>query len=257
MTLSGCIEMLFHAEHEDFAARIHAAHAAGLEAVEFWSWRNKDLDAVERALGDTGVALTGFLVDPRCAIVDPVTHPAFLDAVRAGIAAAQRLHARALIVVTGNELSDRPRAAQHAAIVDALRQAAPLAEDTGVSLVLEPLNTVVNHPGYYLASTDEGFGIVDEVGSPGVRLLYDLYHSVMMGEQPSDVLAGRGEMIGHVHIADAPGRHEPGTGRIDWGHCARVLDTSGYRGPVGLEYRPTRNTAETVAATRTLLSAAA
>ena len=240
--------MLFKAEHVDVADRIRAAYAAGLDAVEFWSWRDKPLDAIERTLRDTGMALTGFLVDPRCRIVDPTTHAAFQDSVRESIAIAGRLGAQALIVVTGDEMTDRSRDAQHQAVVNALRGAAPMAEAAGVVLVLEPLNTIVNHPGYFLSSTEEGLGIVEEVGSPAVRLLYDLYHSVVMGEQPAQVLSHRGHLVGHVHIADAPGRHELGTGSIDWTGSLALLRREGYQGPIGLEYRPTGDTNASLAA---------
>ncbi len=250
MVLSGCVEMLFKGEHEAFDARIRAAHAAGLEAVEFWSWRNKDLDAVGRALDQTGVGLTGFLVDPRCAIVNPATHAEFLDNVRESLAVARRLKAGALIVVTGDTIAGRSRAGQHAAVVEVLRRAAPMAEAEGVVLVLEPLNTAKDHVGYFLDSTREGLDIIEEVGSPAVRLLYDLYHSVMMGERPADVLAGRGGLVGHVHVADAPGRHEPGTGEIDWAAALATLTAAGYAGPIGLEFRPTGTTRHALAATR-------
>jgi hydroxypyruvate isomerase len=63
-----------------------------------------------------------------------------------------------------------------------------------------------------------------------------------MGERPAEVLAGRGHLVAHVHVADAPGRHEPGTGRIDWAACIGTLRAEGYAGPIGLEYRPSGDT---------------
>lgn len=251
--LSGCVETLFAAEIESVAERLAASQRSGLQAVEFWSWRNKDLDDIARALGETGLGLTGFLVDPRQAIVDPATHADFLASVRESVAVARRLGAASLIVVTGNDNPGVPRAVQHAAVVSALRQAAPIAEDAGVQLVLEPLNAVVNHPGYYLTSTLEGLDMVEEVDSPAVRLLYDLYHSVIMGEQPAQVLASRGHLIGHVHLADAPGRHEPGTGHIDFPACLRVIAEAGYSGPIGLEFWPIGQTDAAITATRSQL----
>ena len=131
----------------------------------------------------------------------------------------------------------------------ALKQAAPVAADAGLVLLLEPLNTRLDHPGYFLDSTSEGLDIVEEVDSPAVRLLYDLYHATMMGETAGP-LDGRGHLIGHLHVADAPGRHEPGTGSIDWPARLRDVERSGYRGMVGLEYRPARGTQEGLAATR-------
>jgi hydroxypyruvate isomerase len=251
--LSGCIEMLFKAEHDAVDARIRAAGDAGLDAVEFWSWRNKPLDAVARALRESGLSLSAFSCEPRCAIVDPATHGAFLDAVRESVAAASRLGAPTLIVLTGDELADRSRGQQHEAIITALKRAAPIAADAGVVLALEPLNTRVDHAGYYLSSTAEGLDIVEAVGSTAVRLLYDVYHSAVMGERAAEVLAGRGHLVHHVHLADTPGRHEPGSGRIDWHGCMAALRAEGYTGPIGLEYRPSGDTVASLRLARSCL----
>ena len=253
MKLSGCVEMLFKTEHDAIDARIHAARDAGLDAVEFWSWRNKPLDAVENALRETGVSLAAFSVEPRCAIVDSATHAGFVDAVRESVSMAQRLGAPTLIVLTGDELRDRGRDEQHRAVAAALRLAAPIAADAGVALALEPLNTRVDHAGYFLSGTAEGLDIVEAVGSSAVRLLYDLYHSAVMGERTAEVLAGRGHLIGHVHVADAPGRHQPGSGSIDWPTSLAALRAEGYAGPIGLEYRPTGDTVASLRQTRSCL----
>src|SRR4051812_47632524 len=99
MELSGCIESLFMREHDAVDARIRACAAAGLDAVEFWLWRDKDLDKIERALGDTGLALTLFSAEPRSPIVDPATHSAFLAGLRESATVARRLKAPALCVL--------------------------------------------------------------------------------------------------------------------------------------------------------------
>jgi hydroxypyruvate isomerase len=254
MQLSGCIEMLFKSEFEDFPARIRACRDAGLDGVEFWRWRGKDLDGIATALSETGLPVTAFSVEPSGHIVDPGTHAEFLRGVRGSITVAQRLGARTLIVLGGNALDGVPRAAQRAAIVAALRAAAPLAEAAGITLVLEPLNTVLDHVGQFLDRTPDGLDIVAEVGSSAVRLLYDAYHSAMMDEDPATVLAGRGALISHVHAADRPGRHEPGSGTIDWRALVATLRAVGYAGPVGLEYRPTGRTETSLRAARPLLA---
>jgi len=253
MRLSGCVESLFLREHGDVAARMRACAAAGLEAVEFWLWRDKDLGAIERALGETGLALSGFCVEPRLPIVDPATHRDWLAGVRESLAVAQRLGAPALIVLSGDEIPGVARGAQHDAVVAALKAAAPLAEAAGVRLLLEPLNIAFDHVGYYLHSTAEGLDIVQEVGSPGVGLLFDIYHSAMMGERQEEVLAGRGHLVGHVHVADVPGRAEPGSGTVDWGARMRGLRAMGYAGAVGLEFWPTGGTVEALRRTRAVL----
>jgi hydroxypyruvate isomerase len=229
-----------------FADRVRATAEAGLDAVEFWHWSNKDLDSIAAALKDTGLPLAGILCEPITQITDPATHVAFLDAVRTSATIARYLHAPVIIAQAGNDRSQVPRPEQHAALVTILKQAADVLAGTGVVLALEPLNDRIDHPGYFLTSTAEGLDIVDEVGRPEVRLLYDIYHSAMMGERTEDVLAGRVDRVVHVHLADTPGRGEPGSGDMDWQHRVGWLEANGYRGFVGLEYRPTAGTLESL-----------
>jgi hydroxypyruvate isomerase len=158
-------------------------------------------------------------------------------------------------VVSGDTLPDVPRAGQRDAIVQALQRAAPIAAAAGVRLVLEPLNTIVDHKGYFLDSTSEAIEIIRRVDHPAVRLLYDLYHSIVMGEPPGEVLAGCGDLIGHVHIADVPGRHEPGSGTIDWGKQLTALRDVDYGGLLGLEFMPLQDTVSSLTFIRGLLTA--
>lgn len=225
-----------------FPDRIRAAKAAGMAAVEFWHWSNKDLVAVKTALVDTGLPLSGILCEPISRITDPAQHAVFLDGVRASLAAARKLGAAVLIAQAGDDRPGIPREAQHAALVKVFREAATLLEGSGVVIAIEPLNDRVDHPGYYLTSTVEGLDIVDEVDRPEVRLLYDIYHSAMMGEHTEDVLDGRVDRIAHVHLADTQGRGQPGSGTMDWAARIDWLESHGYGGFIGLEYRPTIGT---------------
>jgi hydroxypyruvate isomerase len=245
MRYSACIELLFRPEAPDFAARIHAARSAGLDAVEFWSWSGKDLDAVATALRDTGLPLAGILCEPIANITNPATHDFFLAGVKASLAAARRLGTGLMIAQGGNTVAGASRASQHRALVECLSRAAEIVAGSGVVIALEPLNDRVDHPGYFVTSTTEGLDIVDEVGRPEIRLLYDIYHAAVMGE-PIDLLAGRVDRVAHVHLADAPGRHEPGTGRMDWQARLDWLAGQGYAGFVGLEYTPAGSTAESL-----------
>jgi hydroxypyruvate isomerase len=261
MELSGCVESLFIQEHRGVDERIRACADAGLDAVEFWLWRDKDLDKIERALGDTGLRLTLFSVEPRSPIVEPASHGEFLAGVRESVKVAKRLKASALCVLAddrgvggGNELrAGVTRKAQHEAVVAALKRAAPIADDAGLTLLVEPLNSVVDHQGYFLDRTPEGLDIIEEVDHPAVALLYDLYHSTMMGERLDTVLGGRGRLVGYVHVADAPGRREPGSGTIDWPASLMTLKAIGYGGAIGLEYWPTGATRDSIERTREVL----
>jgi len=151
-----------------------------------------------------------------------------------------------LIAQTG-DLLETPREAQRQALLDCLGRAADQLAGAGVVLAIEPLNTRVDHVGYFLDSTVEGLDIVDELGRPEVKIVYDIYHAAVMGEEIAPVLQGRLGSVAHVHLADLPGRGEPGSGGLDWQARLAWLRQAGYDGFVGLEYRPTQGTLATLA----------
>jgi hydroxypyruvate isomerase len=244
MGWSACIEMLF-ADEPVFAHRIRAAKAQRFDAVEFWQWSNKDLDAVAAALAETGLPLAGILCEPIANLTNAATHGFFLAGVEASLGAAKRLGAPLMIAQAGNVVAGASRPAQHAALVDGLKRAADIVAGSGVIVALEPLNDRVDHPGYFLTSTTEGLDVIDEVGRPEIRLLYDIYHAAVMGEA-IELLDGRLDRVAHVHLADAPGRHEPGSGQMDWQARLDWLAAHGYAGLVGLEYRPSAGTVDSL-----------
>lgn len=244
--LSACVEWLFAEAGPELPERIRAAAAAGLPAVEFWTWEGRDLDAIAAALDETGVALSGFLANPSASLVDRAAHPAAVAEVAAAVEVAARLGCRTLIVVAGDAIAGLDVATQRAALVDGLRACAAAAAPHAVTLALEPLNSRVDHVGTFLDTTRAGLDVVDEVDDAHVRLLLDLYHALVMGEDGPAEARGRGDRIAHVHVADAPGRHEPGTGTADWPRTLASLAALGYAGRIGLEYVPTRPTAATL-----------
>lgn len=253
MKLSACIEWQFAEGNEGLGDRIRAAHAAGLEHAEFHLWRDKDMAGVAEALAETGVTLTGFCVDPRRSIVDPAQHEEFLGAVRDTLEAAKKVGSPPLIVASGFNREGVSPDEHFAEAVKALRAAADLAEEAGVTLVLEPLNDRIDHPGMYLVSTTLGLDLIEAVGSPRLRLLYDVYHSRVMGEDMKAVLAGRIHLVEHVQVADLPGRNEPGTGELDFAAIVADLRALGYTGAIGLEYRPTLPAEQSLARSRDAL----
>lgn len=246
MYLSACIEWLFAEQTENFAERVRLAKAAGLPAVEFWRWSNKDLDAISTALDETGLKLAAMVAEPMIALTDPGNRVAFLEGLATSRNTAQRLGAPVLIAQAGNLLANFGESAQRAALVMTLSEAADVLADSGVRLALEPLNTLVDHPGYFLSSTTEALKIVEAVGRPEIGLTYDIYHSAVMGERTEIVIGDDVGRIFHVHVADHPGRNEPGSGGIDIAARLRWLRQAGYDGAVGLEYRPLKLTRETL-----------
>lgn len=250
--LSSCIEWQF-AEAGDLAARVRAAKADGFDLVEFHLWRDKPVEAIGAALADTGVALTGVCVDPRRSIVDPAERAEMVEAVRETIAATAPLGKPPLIVASGFRVEGMSEEDHFANAVAALKQAAALAEDAGVTLLLEPLNTRL-FSAMYLVSTTLGLDLVEAVGSPNLRLLYDVWHSAVMGEDIADVLAGRIGLVAHVQVADMEERNEPGTGTVDWAHVMNTLKSLGYQGSIGMEYFPTLPMDQSLKLTRETLA---
>lgn len=234
--LSACIEMLF--TELPFIDRIEAAAAAGLPAVEFWGWRSKDLDAIGEKLEQFDLTLAAFTTDCGGDLCDPEATRQWVEDAAESIEAATRLGARGLIVTTGDELMDIPRQQQHEAIVEGLESIAAYAREKNINLYLEPLNILVDHAGYYLSTSDEGFEVVQEVDSPNFGLLYDIYHQQITEGHLIPTITENIDKIGHFHVADVPGRHEPGTGEINYHNVFAAIAQTDYDGFVGLEFRP-------------------
>ncbi|WFU01856.1 TIM barrel protein [Rhizobium sp. CB3171] len=252
---SACIEWLFAREGDDFADRIRLAHRAGLSAVEFWRWTDKDLDAIASVVAETGIAVSGMVAEPMIALTNPANKEAWLEGLEMSVSVAQGLGVPVLIAQAGDDLPEFTRAEQRDALISALSAGADILSGSGVRLGLEPLNTRINHVGYYLSSTTEGLDIIDEVGRPEIGIVYDIYHSAVMGERTEEVVGERADRIVHVHVADHPGRNDPGTGGIDLLNRLNWLFAHGYSGRIGLEYRPRTEDAEAVRAVVRSLSA--
>ncbi|WP_276255911.1 hydroxypyruvate isomerase family protein [Halomontanus rarus] len=232
------------------------AHAAalGLEAVEFFDIEGADRTAVREASEAHGVDIAASLTVGVAAnvgadgdsITDPSLHEEAVADVERSLEMGQELGAETLIVTVGPERDDLPPGAEHRAIVNVLKDAAPAAEDAGITLVLEPLNNPVDHQGYYLDSSYEAYEIVDAVDSPRVKVLYDIYHQQITEGNVIDNVREHAEFIGHYHVADVPGRHEPGTGEINYANVFDAIEETGYDGYVGLEFSPSGDPDEAV-----------
>ena len=254
MQLSACIEWIFADEAEDFADRIRQADKHGVEAVEFWRWTNKDLDAVAAALAETGVKLTSFVAEPMIPLTDRNNREPFLKGLAESIVTAKRLGAHTLIAQAGNDLAGIERRAQRDALIETLTRAGELLAGTGLRLGLEPLNTRIDHVGYFLPSTRGALDIVNATERPEIGIVYDIYHSAVMDEETADVIGHDIGKIFHVHIADHPGRNEPGSGTIDLANRLNWLVANGYSGALGLEYRPLKRSSDTLEAVRSLVA---
>ncbi|HOT35237.1 MAG TPA: TIM barrel protein [Candidatus Latescibacteria bacterium] len=247
IALSGCAEALFTTL--PFNERIAAIAGLGLPAFEFWGFANKDIPGIRAAMEKTGLAVSSISCDTGGPLVDPSKRSAFLPACKKSIEVAHLLGCKTLIVTVGQEIPGVSRKEQHRSIVDGLKTVVSLVEDEGVTLVIEPLNVLVNHKGYFLATTSEGIDLVDEVASPNVKLLYDIYHQQITEGNLIDTIKANVAKIGHFHMADVPGRHEPGTGEINYEQVFRAIAETSYSGYIGLELWPTKPEKEALAST--------
>ncbi len=234
--LSACIELIFRELPP--AERVDRVAELGLDGFEFWRVKGKDLKALKAVQDEVGIACASLLGTGEAALVNSAKRSDALGDLEKNINVAVELSCPTLIVQVGDALADVSRAKQHQSIVEGLGEASPVAEEAGVTLVVEPLNVLVDHQGYYLSSSAEGFEIIEEVDSPSVKLLYDVYHQQITEGNLITTITEHIDDIGHVHVADVPGRHEPGTGEINYANIFAVLDELHYDGYVGLEYRP-------------------
>ena len=218
----------------------------GFRAMEVLGWKGLDLPRLKKAFDDAGMVISAInfgsedpakqeMIAWTHGIVHDDARDAFLGAIEESIAAAKVLDVKNIVITSGNEIPDVPRETQHASLVCNIRAAAKLAEAAGVTLVLEPLNRLISHKGHYLNTTAEAVAVVREVGSPNVRVLYDVFHQQITEGNVINNIRDNIEYIDHIHIGDVPGRCQPGTGEINYPNVFRAIADTGYSGFVVFE----------------------
>lgn len=238
--LSVNLEYAFQEAGEHIADRVRAAAAAGFSKVELFLTKDRDLPAIRQSLTESKVSLLTTVADYATQLVDPATHEGFRATFRQAAEEALFLGCRNVVVTSGRGVPWLRRPAQHRIFADALERLVPIAEELDVLILLESANTRHDHPGVLCSTTADSVAVADMVASPRVRLIYDLYHSIVEGEDPAAVLPGAMHLVEHVQVADVPGRGEPGSGTIDWPAQLALLRRLGYCGTIGLELMPTR-----------------
>ena len=224
--------------YDDALAKVRAA---GFDTVECWALPAGEEIPLGKALRARGVQLSAMC--PREFVLnDPARHDLYEVSLKDALAQAKALGCSALITQVGNN-TGAPREQQHAAIVQGLRRMLPLLRAAGATLLVEPLNDMKDHPGYYLTSSMEGLEIIREVNDPHVRLLFDIYHQVHMGEDVGRIIRENLPLIGHFHIAGHPARDERIFENFDYAPLLDELQAMGNTAPLGLELRPSSPTA--------------
>jgi hydroxypyruvate isomerase len=231
----------------DVYDRFRAASEAGFRFVEIGVIDGLDHDRIRHEIDEYGQTLVLFnpsTGDPSRRELGLVALPGreeeFGRIMEGAIHRARRLGARRLNALLGAVHGVSKESARDTAIRN-LSMAARLADPAGVTVLVEPVNTV-DLPGYFAPTTREAADLITEVNVPNVRMLFDVYHSAQMNEDPIDSLCRYFSLIDHIHIADFPGRHEPGTGWQKLSEFVSECVRLGYQGFIGLEYQPSRDT---------------
>ncbi len=260
MKVTACIETLF--TELPWQERFKAAKEAGFDYVEFWSWTDKDLDEIKRLAEEAGIGISGFNGDADYSLVDPTHKEKYLEFLGKSLAAAQKIGAES-VTIHSNALGDGGIVVNHytelsdtvklCSMYDMLKEVAVMAEQTGITCNLEGLNITTDHVGNFLKNTQMAAEIIRLIGSPKVKILYDVYHMQLNEGSICDTLSKYIDTVGHIHIADAPGRHEPGTGEINYPNVIRHLRKLGYEGKIGCELFPKKDTETAVKAIMSIL----
>ena len=234
----------------------------GFEGFEMFNWRDPaEREAYGSAMREYGLAAVCITANkgvsaPGCGLTDPAERDGFLAEIAAAAEAAAQFDCRRLVVLTGFERPGVSRSEQLDSCVAGLREAVPLLEGAGLTALVEPVNTLVTRPGYFLASTRETIAMLRRVNSPRVKLLFDIYHAQVSDGDLILQITNNIDLIGHFQIGDHPGRMQPGTGEINYRNVFRTiheLEVAGrYDGFAGLEYHPSVTLEQTMAEVRAL-----
>jgi hydroxypyruvate isomerase len=234
----------------DFLDRFGAAADAGFGGVEFlfpYAYEAQVLKARLREHGLTQVLHNlpagDWAAGERGIACLPDRVDEFEASVARAIAYATALECNRVNCLAGILPKTVDPAAARETFVRNLQHATPRLEAAGIKLLIEPINTR-DMPGFFLSGTRQALDIIDDVASDNLWVQYDIYHMQMMGEDVAATIEAHLPRIAHMQLADVPGRHEPGTGDIDFGALLTHIDRIGYTGWIGCEYIPKTTTVD-------------
>lgn len=212
-------------------------HAVELVGREYKNWSDEDFRRANRKRRELGIT---FDVTAGLAhgIADPDAREAFLSDLRQALPAMEKIECPAIIVLSGNVVPGKSHNDQHQSCIEGLKRAAEIAEKKDLTILLENIDLEEN-PRYYLWSVAEGFEIITSVGHPRVKFLYDFFHEQISEGNLIEKLEKNIEKVGLVHVADVPGRHEPGTGEINYTSIYKKLAALKYDRYLAMEFFPT------------------
>jgi len=230
-----------------FEEKLETAARAGLQSVEligeYAAWTDADIARVKKTARSFGLGMDTLLGSPDwgkrpVSMVDPAHREAFLADVRNAIEYARKLEIPQIILMSGNAIEGRTHDEQYASLLEGAKRAGDLAADAKLSMIVEPLNSLVNHKGFFLNTCTEGLKLIREVDNPHVRLLFDLYHEQVQQGNVIHTLSEAAPDVAVFHVADNPGRNDPGTGEINYPNIYKAIQKTGFSGYLTMEYLP-------------------
>jgi hydroxypyruvate isomerase len=256
MKKSANIEVLY--TEQPWAERFALAKRDGFDYVEFWGWEDKDLHEVKNLLDKNNLKFSVMSGDGPLSMCDPINKKDYIAYIKRSLEATKIISCPAL-VIHSDSLEDSPQYAKPLsgnysfttkalAMYDVLKEIVPLAEKAGIVFVLEALNTVKDHCGNFLNNTELSADLVKAVASPNLKILYDAYHMYLGEGKICETIEKYFDVIEYIHIADAPGRGEPGTGAINYRNVLKYVNRMGYDKVIGFELYPSHGSDEAIQA---------
>jgi hydroxypyruvate isomerase len=270
ISLSVCIEPFF--SRLPYRERIEKVAALGFRTYEFWFHdkrfdggalidEQKSFDEIAELNAKHGLTTAGFVFNHpdggvRASLIEAKDRSRLLDNIEGMIALAKKIGCRGLISGSGNQVPGLARAKALECMTESLSAVAKVCQKHGITIFLEPFNTRVDHPDYFLDDPRVCAEVLKAVNNPSAKMLFDFYHmQIMSGNILSFVKENIG-LIGHFHVAAVPGRREPDAGELAYPFILKEVDAMGYTGHFGLEYWPTIEPGESLLRTRRALTGA-
>ena len=238
-----------------FEQKVEIAARAGLQSIELVdehvNWTEAEIRTKRRFVQSFNFGMETIIATPNwsgrpVSMVDPAQRDNFLADVKSAIEWARKLETPYIILMSGNAIPGRTYEQQYASLVEGAKRAAELARGTNVTLIVEPLNSKVDHKGYFLTTCKEGLRLVTEVNSPNFKLLFDIYHEQVQAGDVTRTLKDAAAHVALFHVADNPGRNDPGTGELNYSSIYRAIQEAGYSGSICMEYRPLHDPVESL-----------
>jgi len=242
LTYAVNIEMTW--TNRPYLERIRKVKEMGFTHYEFWPWGNKDLHKIAALNQELGLVTAQFSASPTKGFGHGITDPSperreeFVREIEGALDAARLLGVKKLCVVAGEMKEGYSREEQTRAVINCLKAGAEKAAAAGVTLILEPLNILVDHPRQLIVHSEHAARVLNSVGSPYVKMLFDIYHQQISEGNLSGNIKRYHDLIGYYQMADHPGRHEPFTGEINYPFVLKTIHDVGYKGEIGMELSP-------------------